>query len=196
MDWTDVVGAVCAVLSMCGAGFAWWRANLSKQARREAEEARAASERARADAEERLATVRRLASEIEAQTAEMRRSNDAAEARLAEARRLAESASLQASELGRMARSLEGPLFSLEPYSDSKNNALWTLGSRSDVPLTVTEIVNRDKILGFSLKTPFTLDPGGVVEFRAIGSWERPIPATLVLRVEGNDEPVHVKFRR
>ena len=36
---TAVVSATCAVLSMGGAGFAWWRENLSRRARAAAEEA-------------------------------------------------------------------------------------------------------------------------------------------------------------
>lgn len=65
MDWTDVVGAVCAVLSMCGAGFAWWRANLSRRAKEDAEAATARAEQEAKAAEETALQMRRTAEHLE-----------------------------------------------------------------------------------------------------------------------------------
>ncbi|MFC2756812.1 hypothetical protein [Propionibacterium acidifaciens] len=64
MSWPDAVSAVCAVLSILGAAFAWWRANLSKKAKTGAETARDEAAAALRAAQETAAALREMAAKL------------------------------------------------------------------------------------------------------------------------------------
>lgn len=64
MDLLGLLSAVAAVVSLVGAGFAWWRSNLSRKAK-------AAAERAEREASEALAAARLLAESMERQAESM-----------------------------------------------------------------------------------------------------------------------------
>lgn len=61
MDVSAVISAVCAVLSVLGAGFAWWWERFSRIAQAEAKAARKRAKRDRKRAEEHLRSIERLA---------------------------------------------------------------------------------------------------------------------------------------
>lgn len=64
MSWPDAVSAVCAVLSIAGAAFAWWRANLSKKAKTGAETARDEAAATLEAAQETAAALREMAAKL------------------------------------------------------------------------------------------------------------------------------------
>lgn len=64
--WAASVSAVCAVIALLGAGFAWWKANRSRAALREAESARDAAARTLAAVETQATAAQSSAESVEA----------------------------------------------------------------------------------------------------------------------------------
>ena len=66
---TEWIGAVGTILTLIGAAFSWWRANKSKAAKIEAEQARADAETARGEAQDAARRAEDTLAEVRRQTA-------------------------------------------------------------------------------------------------------------------------------
>lgn len=178
MDWgllSDLIGAACAVLSIGGAGFAWWRANLSKKAKVEAEQARDLAER-------QTEATARTAHEVQATAGEVERVAEATKQTAAEVEKLADVAA--------------GPPLTLR-LARPNNSALWILRSARPYPLTIVDVLNRDKFSRFDIpELPFTLGAWQAAQVRAVMSWDLGEQLGLVLQVQEYDHVVHAVFER
>ena len=140
------ISAICAALSLLGAGIAWYRSNLSAKAKQQAEEARKKAEE-------------------QAQLA--KRQVEAAEEQADAAKEQAAELSQQVAELREMRTLFQGP--PLEMFLIGENR--WHLANKRDERVVIEEIVNADDFirlrfgthLGTYLGTrPVRSDRGGV----------------------------------
>lgn len=164
------ISGVCAVLSLVGAGFAWWRSNLSAKAKREAEQQAQLATRKVEAAEQQAAAAKCQADAVRGQAAKL---------------------SEQVAELRKMHDLLQGP--PLEMFAVDKN--VWHLTNKRDEPVVIEEIVNEDDFAHFDIGA-MELAPQGATEVSCFEAMGLPLPATLVLRITSRPDPLHVRIPR
>ncbi|QUC08452.1 hypothetical protein [Arachnia rubra] len=175
LEW---VSTICAVLSLLGAGFAWYWSNLSAKAKREAEEAKR-------NAEEQTRLAERQADAAERQAKESAEQAVAAKGQVSELSR-------QIAELRALRATLEGPPLEIVV----SRGDLWQLINKRGEAMAIEEIVNRGDFFRLDFNTPATLRPYGAVEMMIVGAMGRPIPASMLLRIASYPEPVDVRIPR
>lgn len=170
-----LVGTIMAVLSGIGAAVAWWRSNLSKAAKADAEAARD-----RAD---------RQLSAVEEQARAARESADAAGDQLAHLQQLVAAQEAQGREVARIAESTTPAPFTIEHLGHHS----FRLRNNRAADVEILEVENRAKFDNLVLPTPVDLDAGDALDFRMIrrGS-AKAQPGSLVLELLGADGPTVV----
>lgn len=138
---------MCAVLSLGGAAFSWWRANASRKAR---DESKAAAERA--------------------------------EATLVE--------------VGRQTRALEELAATARPdplVFERDSGVLWRLRNTTSMGIAIERLENTGDFVQapFGL-LPVVIQPKGAIEVTLLGVWGQPVPATMELRIRGQDGTLRV----
>lgn len=168
-----VVGAAMAVISVAGAGFAWWRSNLSKGAK-------AAAEASQATAEQQVCAAR-------GQARAAQESADAAREEVAHLEQLVTALEAQGRELARIAEAA-----SPEPFKITRTGPgrfiIRNQMKRDAVILGIDNFID-----GLDFPTPVDIDAGQAVEFSISrrGSVKLP-PPVMVLDVMGENGPVYV----
>ena len=165
------ISAICAALSLLGAGIAWYRSNLSAKAKQQAEEARKKAEE-------------------QAQLA--KRQVEAAEEQADAAKEQAAELSQQVAELREMRTLFQGPPLEMLLIGENR----WHLANKRVV---IEEIVNADDFIRLRFDAPkhtLELAPYEAIEVVCVGALGKPIPATLILRVNSHPDPLHVRIPR
>lgn len=167
VDWAGWAQAGLALVSLIGAGIAWWRSNLSRDAKNQAT--------------------------IEANSA--KEAERRAEAHLLALQELAAATVKQAEATERLPEAISG--LANKPTErlkiEHKNGSLYTLRNMSQtVPFSCGQVLNRGQFVRVDLDTPFTLAPGQGIDFFALGAAQLPLPSDLVLDEETSDEPLYV----
>ncbi|MFT3945171.1 MAG: hypothetical protein QM705_15295 [Ancrocorticia sp.] len=162
-EWSEAVSATMAVISAAGAGFAWKRANISKEARAAAEQAKEEAVAAEQRAIETLMTIKELSANAQQQAesfkevvAELKRANDPSPSGL----------------------TLEW-----------RGKDLLILRNERMTTLRCEYVRNRDEFARIDLDDDFTIDSRRSIQFIATGAWELPMPNELILDEIGKDEP-------
>ena len=164
------ISAICAALSLLGAGIVWYRSNLSAKAKQQAEEARKKAEE-------------------QAQLA--KRQVEAAEEQADAAKEQAAELSQQVAELREMRTLFQVPPLEMSLIGENR----WHLANKRDEHLVIEEIVNADDFTKLRFDAP-ELAPYGAVEVVCVGALGKPIPATLILRINSRPDPLHVRIPR
>lgn len=173
----SAVSAVAAVLSMVGAVFAWWRSNLSRAAKTEAEDAR---DRAERDLK---------ATEEQAKAAAV--SADAAKAQAAHLEAMAGEAQAQSGSLDRIASASARPVLEAVHVQGMK----YRLRNTTVTDMVIEQVDNRADFQRLDwLDAGTTIRAGESVEFRAGGSMGMPVPTTLFIGMVGEDRPRAVEL--
>lgn len=189
MDIWNAVSAICAVLTVIGAGLSWWRSNLSREAQRESfdaveraeTEAKAAHAKAY-EARRQVEVTQKLVEALNAQVA-------AAEAAAVEAKHQADHSESQATDIKKIADSLRGPDFEVQQIG----KALFALTNNTTKPVTVESVVNRGSFYRLDMPLEqWTLDPYETFQFMALGISGLPLPQNLVLKFVDREDPVKV----
>lgn len=165
-DW---VSAVCAVITIVAAGVTWRRSNISK-------EAKAAAKAAEQRANEQFELARAQAQAAVQQADSAKASNEIAQEHLAEFKRIADS--------------LRGPTLEIK-----RTNVigLYALYNRTDRQIVIESVENSDKFYVMKGVDKGTkIEPHANVELRVLKSGDSPGEPNLVLKLEGQAEPVHV----
>ena len=168
------ISAICAALSLLGAGIAWYRSNLSAKAKQQAEEARKKAEE-------------------QAQLA--KRQVEAAEEQADAAKEQAAELSQQVAELREMRTLFQGPPLEMLLIGENR----WHLANKRDERVVIEEIVNADDFIRLRFDAPehtLELAPHEAIEVVCVGALGKPIPATLILRVNSHPDPLHVRIPR
>lgn len=172
------ISAICAALSLLGAGIAWYRSNLSAKAKQQAEEARKKAEE-------------------QAQLA--KRQVEAAEEQADAAKEQAAELSQQVAELREMRTLFQGPPLEMLLIGENR----WHLANKRDERVVIEEIVNADDFIRLRFDAPehtlehtLELAPYEAIEVVCVGALGKPIPATLILRVNSHPDPLHVRIPR
>ena len=155
-----------AVISVIGAGVAWWLANKSKTARDGAEHAKQEAQRAEQRAIETLATIKELSASTQQQAestkdivAELKRANDPTPSGL-----------------------------TLQWHGE---NLLVLRNERATV-FRCEYVRNRNNFVRIDLDDSFTIDPQRSKEILVLGAMQLPLPNELILDEVGKDEPTVV----
>lgn len=166
-DLSGWAQALLALISLVGAGIAWWRSNLSRVAKKEAHNAALSAERSERRAEAHLAAVQELS---------------------ANSARQAEAAELTAAEVKKI-NEPKGPRLSIV----KDRGDTYCLRNVSRTLFRCECVTNRAEFPKLDdLDDEFTLVPGAALKFFAVGFWGAPLPTELVLDEVGSDEPVVV----
>lgn len=173
----SAVSAVAAVLSLAGAMFTWWRSNVSRAAKAEAEGARDRAERNLKAVEEHAKAARESAAAAKAQAAHL-------EAMVEEIR-------VQSGSLDRIAASSERrPL-----EAEHVRGVLFRLRNTTDADMVIEQVDNRADFVRLDwLDEGKTIRAGESVEFRAGGASGMPMPTTLFIGMVGEDRPRAVEL--
>lgn len=123
------ISAICAALSLLGAGIAWYRSNLSAKAKQQAEEARKKAEE-------------------QAQLA--KRQVEAAEEQADAAKEQAAELSQQVAELREMRTLFQGPPLEMLLIGENR----WHLANKRDERVVIEEIVNADDFIRLRFDAP------------------------------------------
>lgn len=177
IDIGSAVSAVAAVLSMVGAVFAWWRSNLSRAAKTEAEAARERAERDLKATEEQASAARKSAYTAEEQATHL-------EAMLEEVR--AQSGSLDRIAASSARRPLE---------AEHVRGVIFRLRNNTDTDMVIEQVDNRNRFAKLEmLDAGKTIRAGESVEFGAGGASGLPMPLTLFIGMVGEDRPHAVEL--
>ena len=165
-EWSSAISAAMAVVSIIGAGVAWWRANMSKKARDNAEHAKREAQLVEQRAIETLATIKELSTNTQQQAEstkdiveELKRANDPTPSGL-----------------------------TLQWHGE---NLLILRNERATV-FRCEYVRNRNNFVRIDLEDSFTIDPQQSKEILVLGAMGLPLPNELILDEVGNDEPTVV----
>ena len=193
MDIWEVISAICAVLTIIGTGFSWWRSNLSLDAQREANgavaraEAEAKAAYAQAyEARRQVEATQKLVETLKAQVA-------AAEAAATEAKRQADHSASQAKDVKKISETLRGPDFEVQHVNKMK----FALTNKTSGSATIECVHNLEDFLRLEgLPDGLVLAPYETLQFLAGGAAGKPLPPNLVLKIAGREDLVRLALIR
>lgn len=166
MDWSLIwagVGALSAATSVIAAGIAWWRSNYSKTAKKDAEDARD--------------YTRRLVFAIE---------------RIADASSSEGGSYSVTRDLGPVGFSFTSNSLREALSLSFVRGSLFRLRNHSDTEVAIEGIENRDRFMRIDLQVGTKIPGGESVDFIIAGSWGRPVPGELALKIAGESEHIRV----
>jgi hypothetical protein len=173
----STVSAAMAVLSALAAVFAWWRSNLSKQAKADAEAARERAERQVQAAQEQAQAARESAAAAGEQVTHLEAMLDAVRA---------QSESLDQIAGATARRPLE---------AEHVKGLLYRLRNNTDADMVIEQVDNRAKFIRLDWLDAGTVVPTGEsIEFRASGASGLTLPTTLIVGMVGEDRPRPVEL--
>ncbi|MDO4243537.1 MAG: hypothetical protein Q4C85_07240 [Actinomyces sp.] len=172
-QWIALADLVLAMIAAGCAVFSWLYARVSKRARAQAQVAR--DEAART-----LQAVERLAEEAGSQTAQMVRQAE-------EMARQATASEEAARAASRIAETMTPERLTLQWTGHTK----FVLRNNSDAPVSIKKVINRGEFVRLDgVEDGLQIGPRESAQATVVEAWGRPLPADLILDLDGEDSPL------
>ncbi|WP_018142650.1 hypothetical protein [Alloscardovia criceti] len=179
MDIASWVSAAAAVISIAGGGFSYYRSNLSKKAKTEAEEEHRQANLAEQRAAKAVQTAESLLGAVQQQVEVLQQELPA----------IAEAVEKSGADLH---NTLASGNTALHPRIEWVKGIQYAIVNPCATALRIESVRNRDAFLRLSLEDSFEVPPLSRKTFTAGGAMQRPLPDNLVLDEIGADEPVYL----